>query len=68
VTLEQRLKEIGGCGDGGCIVIRPVGMHTNGGCKCNRDYIKMSRVVRAYKEHVAVLYGRILDLEEQIGN
>ena len=23
-----------GCGDGGCVVERPKGMHTNGGCRC----------------------------------
>ncbi len=23
-----------GCSDGGCILKRPVGMHTNGGCRC----------------------------------
>ena len=26
-----------GCGDGGCVVERPTGMHTNGGCKCLMD-------------------------------
>lgn len=25
---------VGGCGDGGCRFVRPVGMHTNGGCRC----------------------------------
>lgn len=46
VALEEReasLKALGGCGDGSCIVhIRP-GMHTNGGCKCGRDWITMQR-------------------------
>lgn len=49
VELETRLREIGGCTDGGCMVIKPVGMHTNGGCKCSRDPYKMQRVVNAYK-------------------
>jgi hypothetical protein len=30
----ERAKLIGGCGDGNCVVLRPVGMHTNGGCRC----------------------------------
>jgi hypothetical protein len=45
-ALEEReasLKALGGCGDGSCIVhIRP-GMHTNGGCKCSRDWVTMQR-------------------------
>ncbi len=27
-------NDIGGCTDGCCIIVRPKGMHTNGGCKC----------------------------------
>lgn len=26
-----------GCGDGNCVVMRPRGMHTNGGCRCAKD-------------------------------
>ena len=29
-------EQIGGCGDGGCVVFRRTGMHTNGGCRCTR--------------------------------
>jgi len=47
--LIERLQEIGGCSDGGCIVIRPRGMHTNGGCRCSRDSFTMQRVIRAYQ-------------------
>jgi hypothetical protein len=57
-TLEQRLEAIGGCGDGGCIVYRPVGQHTNGGCRCNRDPIKMTRTVLALKVEIERLRGR----------
>lgn len=38
---EENLQKIGGCTDGNCIIYPPKGMHTNGGCKCSRDYIKM---------------------------
>lgn len=31
---QEIAEEIGGCGDGGCIIHRPGGMHTNGGCRC----------------------------------
>ena len=51
-TLEARLEQIGGCGDGDCKVhIRP-GMHTNGGCKCLKDPLKAHQVVHAYKQYV----------------
>ena len=44
----QRLRDgIGGCTDGGCVVKRPTGMHTNGGCKCWQDKIKAQRMMRA---------------------
>lgn len=26
-----------GCSDGCCVIKRPKGMHTNGGCRCLRD-------------------------------
>jgi len=29
--------QIGGCGDGGCVVFIRKGMHTNGGCRCVRS-------------------------------
>lgn len=47
--LDEALKDIGGCSDGYCIVVKPKGMHTNGGCHCNRDGHKMIRVVQHYK-------------------
>jgi hypothetical protein len=31
---NQAAEAIGGCGDGGCVVHRPGGQHTNGGCRC----------------------------------
>lgn len=30
------LVEDHGCGDGNCVIFRPRGMHTNGGCRCAR--------------------------------
>lgn len=37
----------GGCGDGNCVVLKPVGMHTNGGCRCYEDRMKAQRMMRA---------------------
>ena len=50
--LAERLQEIGGCSDGYCIIYRPRGMHTNGGCRCNTEKYKMTKVVFAYQSFV----------------
>ena len=48
-ALHVRLEQIGGCGDGGCMIhVRP-GMHTNGGCRCSTDPLKMRQTVHTYK-------------------
>lgn len=52
MTLEEKLEQIGGCSDGNCIVWKPIGMHTNGGCRCNTDSYKMVRLVYALKSEI----------------
>jgi hypothetical protein len=52
IELELQLEQIGGCGDGGCIVHQRPGQHTNGGCRCSKDWIKMRRVVYAYRKAI----------------
>jgi len=55
---DEYLRQIGGCTDGYCIIDKPKGMHTNGGCQCARDHIKMQRFAYAhqtYKDRVARL-------------
>lgn len=44
---DADMAALGGCGDGGCVVVKPIGMHTNGGCRCMRDQIKSQRFARA---------------------
>jgi hypothetical protein len=44
-----------GCGDGGCVIFRPSGMHTNGGCRCARrmsttDEIYVRRLLAVAQE------------------
>jgi hypothetical protein len=41
------MGHIGGCSDGGCVIVRPKGMHTNGGCRCPQDKYKMQRAMFA---------------------
>lgn len=36
-ALEELQEIIGGCHDGHCVVRKPKGMHTNGGCTCLED-------------------------------
>lgn len=31
------MSELRGCTDGYCIIRKPEGMHTNGGCRCERE-------------------------------
>jgi hypothetical protein len=52
---DAMMKHIGGCTDGGCVIVRPKGMHTNGGCKCPRDQVKMTRAMYAANELRAAL-------------
>lgn len=54
-TLDARLGDIGGCSDGYCVIIKPKGMHTNGGCWCFQDRVKMQRLARAYNEFRACI-------------
>lgn len=53
-AVQKRLDEYvrlrdgtGGCTDGGCVIKRPTGMHTNGGCKCSHDKYKAMRMMYA---------------------
>lgn len=40
---DQGCAVIGGCSDGYCVIQRPKGMHTNGGCRCSDDRNRMRR-------------------------
>jgi hypothetical protein len=54
LTVQEAIDEydlaaetIGSCGDGYCVVKRPVGQHTNGGCRCSTDKYKAQRMMMA---------------------
>jgi hypothetical protein len=49
---------IGTCGDGNCLVKKPVGMHTNGGCRCNADKYRASRMMMAGRRLRAALEAK----------
>lgn len=46
-TYDSMRDGIGGCTDGGCVIKRPTGMRTNGGCKCATDKYKAQRMMYA---------------------
>ena len=49
--LHDRLRAIGGCGAGSCVVDPPKGgMVTNGPCFCVQDKIKLKRVIHSYRK------------------
>lgn len=52
---NEMMDAIGGCTDGGCVVKRPKGMHTNGGCRCWTNQYTAQRVMR----HAQVLRDAI---------
>jgi hypothetical protein len=47
---EAMCASVDGCSDGGCVIKRPTGMHTNGGCSCYGNKIKAQRIMRAAQE------------------
>jgi hypothetical protein len=57
---DDELAELA-CGDGGCIIQRPQGMHTNGGCHCldsirnPGDRVAIRKAMLRYREIVSVL-------------
>ena len=55
---DDLLSKIGGCGDGGCIIVKPLGQHTNGGCRCWMNKMTMQRF--------ALIERRITDAIKQV--
>lgn len=56
--LNEQLSVIGSCGNAHCIIFAPVGQHTNGGCQCWQDRMKMQRFAFAmnrYRDQVATI-------------
>lgn len=47
---ESIRDNVGGCGDGSCLIKKPSGMATNGGCRCTRDPLKTQRMMMAAQE------------------
>lgn len=66
--LDFSLSEMGGCSDGGCIVVKPKGMHTNGGCRCLRhDHIRTQRFAFAHNRFVKAVREILITKEARRG-
>ena len=49
------LAHVGGCSDGNCVIRRPEGMHTNGGCSCSNNGQKMQKYCYANNLFAAMI-------------
>lgn len=55
---DEALQALGGCHDGDCVIWRPHGMHTNGGCRCLTDHMtrqRFARISNVFAEQVRAL-------------
>lgn len=43
---DAGMHHIGSCGDGGCLIERPKGQHTNGGCQCSHNKSRAQRAMQ----------------------
>jgi hypothetical protein len=54
-ALDQQAEALGGCGDANCVIHRPKGQHTNGGCHCCENRTKM----RVWTQQVAYFRSKV---------
>lgn len=49
------------CGDGDCVIAQPIGIHTNGGCKCVREHspAKLARILSLRQRQVKLLEDKL---------
>lgn len=54
-----------GCGDNSCMLVKPRGMATNGGCRCGERDLR--RAIQWYKRRTIFLEETIKELRTEIG-
>lgn len=59
------VKDYLGCGDSGCLIERPKGMATNGGCRCLEGITSPERRVKI-RQAIHVLRTEIAYLKQQM--
>jgi hypothetical protein len=58
-------EDMTGCGDSSCIIARPLGMHTNGGCRCLKS-IDDRRARSDIQRTIAGLRREVSDLRNRL--
>jgi hypothetical protein len=62
---ETGVQKIGGCFDGNCVVVKPKGMHTNGGCTCLKNDIRMKQLANVANRLVNTLRARLAQSDQE---
>lgn len=64
----MELKELNnsycGCGDNNCLVVKPKGMATNGGCRCHDGSRRAKEAIVFMARKIYLLEKKIDELEE----
>lgn len=55
---DAQVEAAGPCSDGNCMIRKPVGQHTNGGCRCSSNSLKAQRMMIAGRELRAALSAK----------
>lgn len=65
--IVARARKLGlGCGDGNCIINKPKGMHTNGGCSCFGERSMLKKFQAAYNDFIAPMADEITRLRASL--
>jgi hypothetical protein len=59
--LDTYLADMGSCGDGNCIVMKPKGQHTNGGCRCCSQSFRMQKYAYAHNRFTEQVRAILLE-------
>lgn len=62
LTADPHDMAVTGCGDSGCIVQDPKGMHTNGGCRCEPHKLRMAVIY--WRERARFLAASLIFLRD----
>lgn len=64
-SYDEGMAHIGSCGDGNCLIVRPKGQHTNGGCRCSTDKYKAQRAMQRGRMLADAVRASLMDEEKQ---
>ena len=67
-ALNERLTQIGGCGDGNCRVHVRGGQHTNGGCRCMTNRWTAERTVMAHRVFQGAVQAALTRFKQESGH